>query len=1059
MAERNFSVVLSARVDAYVAAMQKAADASGLPAEKLKNLEKVGGQMQAVGKKLTTWVTLPIVGAGAAAIKAAVDWESAWAGVTKTVDGTDAQLATLQQSLRDMAKELPASHSEIAAVAEAAGQLGVSVGDVEAFTRVMIDMGESTNLSAEEAAVTLARFMNIMGSAPDSVSNIGSAIVGLGNNFAATEAEIAAMAMRLAGSGRQMGLTEGDVLGLAAAMADVGIEAEAGGTAMSLTMKRIATEVETNGPKLEMFARVAGMSASEFSQAWRNDAAGALIQFIAGLSSTEAMGMSTIGVLKELGITGVRESDALLRLSGAHEKLASAVEMGNGEYERGTALSEEAGKRYETMASRMGMVRNQLVDLFIDLGEMLMPFVEKGVEALSSLVGMFQALPAPVQGAIMAIAGLAAAVGPLLIVGGTLIKNWLLISSVMKGVPAMLGPVGLAIAGVAAVATAAYYAFGTETSRAIDFFDGSTDSLWKNTVALLADATAASGAAREVEGAALAHQALAASLAEAASPTTRQAATNLNVSYSELLDTMLELKDETLDDIMAGPTRSAKLLAGALQVTEQEAAGMIGMFTSLVGQGVDIVSAQNQVADAFGVSREAFQVTTVSLMHLRGASGSVQAEIESLSLAALASAVGLDGASKAAVEQAEALHGSRFEAGNAARVMEEYTRIVSAMTPETRAAAGITDEMVATLGGITPEAIEAQLGLKGLSDAWDEYAKRSGAAMTGMDYAKAAVDRLRQAFADVHGPMDNMRSATIGIHEEWDNLEKLMRKNPAKLNELRNDFDLTTEKGVAWSKQITANRDAIIEYGIAQLGMGKSMEDVTASIAWNTQGLYDHLMAVYDDEDAVADLIDTYGLTPDQITTALKLEGERSARETIDRYIGVMDDIPDDVRTEIEAAFREGDLNFVNRTIDAWATGATLPLRVQLVIPASQRTALKAAASLLPGAVGLLLNAAANIGHDQGAYIRRGHIAQLHDDEVVLPLSKPGRMSELLGMPQVGPRVAAAMGSGNGGTTTTVTYDLGGVHVTTSDQAQIARETRREIDASLWQAKHGVVRR
>src|SRR5690606_1279122 len=102
-------------------------------------------------------------------VKAAIDWESAWAGVEKTVDGSAAQMAQLEESLRGMARELPASHQEIAAVAEAAGQLGVGAEDIESFTRTMIDLGETTNLTADEAATAIAQMANVMGTSGDDI--------------------------------------------------------------------------------------------------------------------------------------------------------------------------------------------------------------------------------------------------------------------------------------------------------------------------------------------------------------------------------------------------------------------------------------------------------------------------------------------------------------------------------------------------------------------------------------------------------------------------------------------------------------------------------------------------------------------------------------------------------------------------------------------------------------------------------------------------------------------------------------------------------------------------
>ena len=119
----------------------------------------VGGPMVAAGASLVAMMAL--------VVRSAIQWESAWAGVTKTVDGTPKQMAAIEAGLRGLAQILPASHEEIAAVAEAAGALGVKSKDVVGFTKTMVDLGETTNLSSEQAATSLARFMNVMGTAQD----------------------------------------------------------------------------------------------------------------------------------------------------------------------------------------------------------------------------------------------------------------------------------------------------------------------------------------------------------------------------------------------------------------------------------------------------------------------------------------------------------------------------------------------------------------------------------------------------------------------------------------------------------------------------------------------------------------------------------------------------------------------------------------------------------------------------------------------------------------------------------------------------------------------------
>lgn len=345
------------------------------------------------------------------AVKAAMDWETAWTGVLKTVDGTPAELAKLETGLRDLAVETGFAHAEVAAVAEAAGQLGVSVGGIESFTKTMLNMGVSTNLSAEEAAVGFARLGNVMGTTEADVGNTGAAIVGLGNSFATTEAEILAMSMRLAGAARQAGLSTADVLGLSAAMSEVGIEAEAGGSAMSVTMKRIEKSVDDGGSSLELFAKTAGMSSEDFAAAWGDDASGTLTAFIGGLDKAKESGASVNGILRELGITGIREADALLRLSGNAERVGEAFAQSNNDFEANLALIQESDKFYDTSAQQVAQSWAQIKDSTIDAGAAMLPVVEGVAAAVGGMANAFQGLPGPVKGAVGPMLGITAILG------------------------------------------------------------------------------------------------------------------------------------------------------------------------------------------------------------------------------------------------------------------------------------------------------------------------------------------------------------------------------------------------------------------------------------------------------------------------------------------------------------------------------------------------------------------------------------------------------------------------------------------------------------------------
>ena len=165
----------------------------------------------------------------------------------------------------------------------------------------MIDLGESTNLSSTEAASALAKFANATKMSASIYSNLGSVIVALGNNFATTESDIVSMSTRLAASGELAGLSQPQIMALATAMSSVGIEAEAGGSAMAKLLKQIHLAAELGGEKLNQFASVAGMTSSQFKQAFETDAVGALSAFIGGLNDTERNGKSAIAILDEMG--------------------------------------------------------------------------------------------------------------------------------------------------------------------------------------------------------------------------------------------------------------------------------------------------------------------------------------------------------------------------------------------------------------------------------------------------------------------------------------------------------------------------------------------------------------------------------------------------------------------------------------------------------------------------------------------------------------------------------------------------------------------------------------
>ena len=390
---------------------------TGLKAQEYgKKIAGIGKGMTKVGTAANRYISLPIAGAGIAAIKMATDFETAFVGVTKTIEAADVPggYEAIKESIRTLAKEIPATHEAIAGVVEVAGQLGIQGGSIMKFTKVMIDLGETTDMVSNEAAASLAKFANITGMQQDDFDRLGSTIVDLGNNFAATESEIVNMGLRLSAAGTQAGLSENEIMALSAGLTSLGLEAEAGGSAFSKLMVRIKMATVTGGPDLEKLSKVAGMTGAEFRKAFEEDASEALLMFMQGLAEADKTGKGALATLVDLGIEEIRMRDATLRAAGGVDVLASALDKSGTAWTNNNALMEEANKRYASSESQMKISMNRIKDVAIDIGEKILPTVLRLAEGVAELVESFADLDPATQDMLIKFAGIAAASGPVL---------------------------------------------------------------------------------------------------------------------------------------------------------------------------------------------------------------------------------------------------------------------------------------------------------------------------------------------------------------------------------------------------------------------------------------------------------------------------------------------------------------------------------------------------------------------------------------------------------------------------------------------------------------------
>lgn len=402
------------------------------------NVESAGKKIAGIGDSLTTKVTVPLAAAGAISVKAAADVDTALTNVKKTTDMSAQGYEKLRQSALNLSTTQPVTAESILNIEAMGAQLGWSNENLQSFAKTVSGLDIATDMDADTAATNLAQFANITKMAQGDANRYGSAIVGLGNHMATTESKISDMAMSMASAGTQAGMSQADILGIAAATASLGMESQAGGTAFSKTITQIGTQVSTNGKQLEAWAKVAGMSADQFKQAWSKDATGTFEAVVQGLGKAKASGQDLNVVLASLGITETRQSDFLRRLAGNSDLVTRAVNLSNSEWSKNSALSNEVANRNQSIASKLQVLKNRAHAVAAEVGGPLVDAASSALSAAKPLIAgiegaakAFSKMDKGSQQAIIQTVAFAAALGPVLSVTGRVTST---IGGVAKGV-------------------------------------------------------------------------------------------------------------------------------------------------------------------------------------------------------------------------------------------------------------------------------------------------------------------------------------------------------------------------------------------------------------------------------------------------------------------------------------------------------------------------------------------------------------------------------------------------------------------------------------------------
>ena len=345
------------------------------------------------------------------ATRAAMDFQDAFADVRKVMDGPLPALKALQSQLLALTRTIPMTARELTEIAAAAGQSGIPLQEIIRFTQDAARVGVAFGISAGQAGDALAKLRNVMELSQEGVMRLADAINFLSNNMAATAPEILEVVRRVGGTGRLLGLTGQQVAAFASGLLALGTAPEVAATGLNALFQRLATAPVQPKAFQEALSRL-GLSATALQRALRQDAAGALLDFLRRVKAAP----DQLTVLSDL--FGMEYADDIAKLVGSLGTLERAFGLvANPAAYTGSVL-QEFQNRSATLRNALILLRNALDRIWITLGNSLLPIVTPVVQRLTDLLNRASDLLERFPTLRAAVVGVSAALGGLLVVGG-----------------------------------------------------------------------------------------------------------------------------------------------------------------------------------------------------------------------------------------------------------------------------------------------------------------------------------------------------------------------------------------------------------------------------------------------------------------------------------------------------------------------------------------------------------------------------------------------------------------------------------------------------------------
>ncbi len=391
------------------------------------------------GRSMMFFVSLPLIALFKGLVGGAIDFEDGMIRVQKTSGLADEQIAGLSNNLRELARSSATSHTELAGIAGVLGQMADwesmgagAVDSLSSLTQTVQMFAVATDMSGTEVASSLGKIANAfgwnLGTSAEEVEKLANVINVLENKTAATAQEIITAVTEFAPFAKALNVSAADAAAFAAATVSVGLSANEAGTALKNMSIYVARNAEKVSEAMSGYSEDYS-SADKVLQKMGTDSVQVFLDILDAASKSE----DQIGsMLALMGIADLRGGRGMAALKSNVDLLRDSLKQARGEWVAQKSLIEEYERAMTSTKNQLAMLKNNVIDAGITIGDTLLPVINEVVKvaipAVQMLAQKFAALPKVVQLQTIAIAGLIVVIGPLLMFFGQMLHAVTLIA-------------------------------------------------------------------------------------------------------------------------------------------------------------------------------------------------------------------------------------------------------------------------------------------------------------------------------------------------------------------------------------------------------------------------------------------------------------------------------------------------------------------------------------------------------------------------------------------------------------------------------------------------------